>query len=76
MLNLISNLIKKIEFETNFKVVEFEFEPNPCDIDQNDTKYNTYLSCTRFFVRLYLENGVKILFLFKEYDSVHINLSS
>ena len=33
MLNLISNFIKKIEFEPNFKVVELEFEPEPCDID-------------------------------------------
>ena len=33
MSNLISNFIKKIEFEPNFKVVELEFEPEPCDID-------------------------------------------
>ena len=33
MSNLISNFIKKIEFEPNFKVVELEFEPKPCDID-------------------------------------------
>ena len=32
MPNLISNLIKNFEFEPNFKVVEFEFEPEPCDI--------------------------------------------
>ena len=34
MSNLISNFIKKIEFEPNFKVVELEFEPEPCDIDR------------------------------------------
>ena len=32
MPNLISNLIKNFEFESNFEVVEFEFEPEPCDI--------------------------------------------
>ena len=32
MPNLISNFIKKFEYEPNFKVVEFEFEPEPCDI--------------------------------------------
>ena len=35
MPNLISNLIKKFEFEPNFKVAKFEFEPEPCDIDFN-----------------------------------------
>ena len=33
MSNLIPNLIKKIEFEPNFKIVEHEFKPEPCDID-------------------------------------------
>ena len=32
MPNLIPNFIKKIEFESNFKVVELEFELEPCDI--------------------------------------------
>ena len=32
MLNLIPNFIKKIEFKSNFKVVELEFELEPCDI--------------------------------------------
>ena len=32
MPNLIPNFIKKIEFESNFKVIELEFEPKPCDI--------------------------------------------
>ena len=35
MPNLISNFIKKFEFEPNFKVAEFEFEPEPCDIGIN-----------------------------------------
>ena len=30
--NLIPNFIKKIEFELNFKVLELEFELEPCDI--------------------------------------------
>ena len=38
MPNLIPNLIKKTEFEPNFKVVEFEFEPEPCDIGSNYKK--------------------------------------
>ena len=38
MPNLIPNLIKKIEFEPNFKVAEFEFEPEPCDIALNGIK--------------------------------------
>ena len=33
MANLISNLIKKFEFEPNFNLVELELEPEPCDID-------------------------------------------
>ena len=33
MPNLIPNFIKKIEFESNFKVVELEFKLEPCDID-------------------------------------------
>ena len=36
MLNLISNLIKNFEFESNFEVVEFKFEPKPCDIVYNE----------------------------------------
>ena len=32
MANLISNLIKKFEFEPNFNLVELELEPVPCDI--------------------------------------------
>ena len=32
MPNLIPNFIKKIEFESNFKVVKLEFEFEPCDI--------------------------------------------
>ena len=32
MTNLISNLIKKFEFEQNFNLVELELEPKPCDI--------------------------------------------
>ena len=41
MLNLISNLIKKFEFEPNFKVAEFEFEPEPCDIAGTLTAHHT-----------------------------------
>ena len=29
---------KKIEFEPNFKIVEHEFEPEPCDIGQDYRK--------------------------------------
>ena len=36
MPNLIPNFIKKIEFESNFKVVELEFELEPCDIGYHD----------------------------------------
>ena len=39
MSNLIPNLIKKIEFKPNFKVAEFEFEPEPCDIEVKHTNY-------------------------------------
>ena len=36
MANLISNLIKKFEFEPNFNLVELELEPEPCDIASNN----------------------------------------
>ena len=41
MPNLIPNFIKKIEFESNFKVVELEFELEPCDIGYCHLLYNS-----------------------------------
>ena len=46
MSNLIPNLIKKIEFEPNFKVAEFEFEPEPCDIAHGTSRPNVTCSMT------------------------------
>ena len=39
MPNLIPNFIKKIEFESNFKVVELKFELEPCDIDYDNETF-------------------------------------
>ena len=40
MPNLIPNFIKKIEFKSNFKVVELEFELEPCDIGYHPPGYS------------------------------------
>ena len=51
MANLISNLIKKFEFEPNFNLVELELEPEPCDIEYiHSTKAHHNLDLQSLFI--------------------------